>query len=275
MAHEQQREFFQRMKDGWPEIFSQPAKILEVGSQNINGSVRDFFNRECEYIGIDLGLAKDVDWVVPGELIELPDGWADIVISTECFEHCIDWQKVFLNMLRIARQDALIMVTAASHGRPAHGTLDSDQVWSPFTTSYYKNLGIDDLVEKVRLGCYFNRHGFEVNSLSGDLYFWGIRNEVPFAEADLYWQDPIQRLARAQGQLAQAAQRHVELRLQVATAESEMASLRLQLQQALQEAAEALQRAEAAEARTAPTPPMIKRVISRVKAGFRRLLRGF
>jgi SAM-dependent methyltransferase len=270
MAHDQQQEFFRRIKNGWPDLFSVPIKVLEVGSQNINGSVREAFHDQCDYIGIDLGMAKDVDWVIPGELVELPDGWADVVVSTECFEHCVDWHKVFLNMLRIARKGALIIVTAASHGRPVHGTLDSEQGSSPFTASYYKNLGVDDFIEKIRLGFYFNRHGFEVDSPAGDLYFWGIRSETNFEEPDQHWQDSLQRLARAQGQLAQAAHRHVNLRLQLNEAEAELAALRQQLEQALQIIAQARQQAEAQNAYLGLVPRAIKQAIRRLKGYWRK-----
>jgi len=208
MAHPEQQEFFKRMDLIFSNSFKNASRILEVGSQDINGTVRTLFPNSSEYLGIDLGEAKCVDWVIPGELIELPDQWADITISTECFEHCIDWNRVFLNMIRITRPSGLVIITCAGIGRPTHGTIDSDTYSSPFTTSYYKNLSTDEIAEKIQLGAYFDRHGFELNSSSKDLYFWGVRSNTEIKQLDNYWQDPLERLSRAQGQLGQAAARH-------------------------------------------------------------------
>ena len=50
MSHQQQLIFVASVKDQFPEYFSQ-TKVLEVGSLNINGSVRQFFNNPDKYIG--------------------------------------------------------------------------------------------------------------------------------------------------------------------------------------------------------------------------------
>jgi len=247
MAHKEQREFFEELNLRFSKFFLSANRVFEVGSQNINGTVRDFFPNAREYLGIDLGMAPDVDWVIPGELAELSDGWADIVISTECFEHCDNWHIVFLNMARILASGGLFVFTSAGTGRAAHGTIDSDEYSSPFTTSYYKNLDVDRVAEKIKLGCFFDSHGFEVNSKSGDLYFWGIRSGLAFDEIESHWSSPLDRLARAQGQLAQAASRHIAMSLQCAQAREEADQARLEVDQARLEVDQA--RLEADQAR--------------------------
>jgi SAM-dependent methyltransferase len=221
MAHPEQHGFFREASHRFSEQFDNATKILEVGSQNINGTVRDFFPNAAEYLGIDLGQGLCVDWVVPGELIELPDRWADIVISTECFEHCREWHKVFINMIRISKPGGLILVTCAGIGRSTHGTIDSELGSSPFTPSYYKNLGIDNISSKIATGLYFSRHSFEINSSTKDLYFWGIRSDSDIHSRDHYWEEPMSRLARAQGQLGQAAARHASIQVELTQARNE------------------------------------------------------
>ena len=243
MAHKEQREFFEELNLRFSRFFLSANRVFEVGSQNINGTVRDFFPNAREYLGIDLGMAPDVDWVIPGELAELSDGWADIVISTECFEHCDNWHLVFLNMARILASGGLFVFTSAGTGRAAHGTIDSDEYSSPFTTSYYKNLDVDQVAEKIKLGCFFDSHGFEVNSKSGDLYFWGIRSGLAFDEIESHWSSPLDRLARAQGQLAQAASRHIAMSLQCAQAREEADQAREEADQAREEADQAREEA--------------------------------
>jgi SAM-dependent methyltransferase len=236
MAHPEQQDFFERLSISFSRNFTEARKILEIGSQNINGTVRTFFPQASEYIGIDLGLAECVDWVVPGELLELPDGWADITISTECFEHCEAWEKVFKNMIRMTKSGGVVIFTCASTGRLTHGTIDSDEWHSPFTTSYYKNLDVDNITEKIKLGAYFNRHGFEVDSSSSDLYFWGVRSGSTFADLENHWENPLDRLSRSQGQLAQAAARHASVQAQLDELRRRFAEAKAEAEQARAEA---------------------------------------
>ena len=260
MAHPEQQEFFNRLKLFFASKFMSAEHIFEVGSQDINGSVRTLFPGSAEYVGVDLGPAKCVDWVIPGELVELSNGWADIVISTECFEHCKNWDRVFLNMVRILGPGGLFIFTSAGTGRAAHGTIDSDQYSSPFTTSYYKNLDVDQVVERIKLGSFFSTHGFEVNSTAGDLYFWGIRSNTSFEEIEQHWSTPLDRLARAQGQLAQAATRYKDISTEASQAIQEAEQARLEASKAIQEgeqarleASKAIQEAEQARLEASQT----------------------
>ena len=207
MAHPEQKKFLENTQIIFEKEFRIANKILEVGSQNINGTVRDFFLNAELFVGIDIGDADMVDYVIPGELLELPDGWGDIVISTECLEHCEAWKQVFINMIRIVKPYGLVLITCASLGRAAHGTLDSGTAMSPFTTSYYKNLSVDVICTQIDMSRFFSRHSFEVNAETGDLYFWGVRNQSSINSALYNFSSPEDRLARAQGQLAQAIYR--------------------------------------------------------------------
>jgi len=234
MAHKQQLEFFQGLTTRFSDQLNNVSRVLEVGSQNINGSVRQYFPNASEYLGIDLGMAPDVDWVIPGELIELPNGWAEVAISTECFEHCKNWDQVLMNMIRITKPQCFVIITCAGIGRATHGTIDTDEYSSPYTTDYYKNLCADDIADRIKLSSYFERHSFEINSESNDLYFWGIRSESLINEDEEYWEEPMSRLARAQGQLAQAAARHaaVQAELDRITTEAELARTEAELARA-------------------------------------------
>jgi len=248
MSHEQQQAYFRDICARFAHRLENANKILEIGSQNINGSVRDFFPVAREYLGIDLGLAKDVDWTIPGELIELPNGWADVVISTECFEHCRNWDRVLINMIRVSKPGGLILVTCAGIGRATHGTPDSNVSDSPFTGSYYKNLGTDDLTSKISTGWYFSSHGFEVNSECHDLYFWGLRSTAGIQARDHYWEDAESRLARAQGQLGHAVARHTSILSELEGVKARVEQAKAEAEQAKAEAEQAKAEAEQAKA---------------------------
>ena len=131
MAHPEQQAFFEEQVKRFKTFFEAADTVLEVGSQDINGSVRSYFNKRSKYLGVDLGPAKGVDLVVPGQLLELPDGWADIAVTTECLEHAREWRGILANMIRTTKAGGLMLITCAGTLRPTHGTLDSDEYSSP------------------------------------------------------------------------------------------------------------------------------------------------
>lgn len=149
------------------------VKVLEVGSLDINGSVRDFFT-DCDYIGVDLDEGPGVDVVAQGQDLDYPDRSFDTVVSAECFEHNPYWLETFINMHRMA--DVLVIFTCATTGRHEHGTTKTSPSDSPFTLDwdYYRNLTEDDFADNLDLNSMFQRHSFSVNPYSHDLYFWGL-----------------------------------------------------------------------------------------------------
>jgi len=198
MAHHQQQNFILTSLRRHQNYVDKAINVLEIGSQDISGSVRSFFGPSQAYIGIDLGKARGVDLVVPGELLQLSTGWADISISTECFEHASGWKDIMLNMIRITKENGLILITCAGFGRPTHGTIDTNIYSSPFTESYYKNLIPEDIDSAINSGKYFKKYGFEVDCVAKDTYFWGIRNACVDAETMI----TEEALARARGQIS-------------------------------------------------------------------------
>ena len=199
MAHKEQQDFILNALKVHFDLINNANNILEVGSQNISGSVRNYFSSCQSYIGVDLGKAPGVDLVVPGELFQLSTGWADISISAECFEHANTWKEILLNMIRITREDGLILVTCAGFGRPTHGTIDTNTYSSPFTSSYYKNLIPHDIESAVVSGKFFKKYGYEVNCETHDTYFWGIRNSCVDQTEIMSTEEA---LARARGQIS-------------------------------------------------------------------------
>lgn len=152
MAHDAQRRFIQAVKDANPEFFT-GQKVLEVGSLDINGTVRDFFTNNVQYLGIDVGPGPGVDVVISGSEIDTEDDYFDVTISTECFEHNPVWRETFENMVRMTRPGGLIVFTCAGKNRPEHGTTRSDVGSSPLTVSigwdYYRNLEPKDFAESL------------------------------------------------------------------------------------------------------------------------------
>lgn len=171
MSHIEQMSFVSMVKGWYPEFFS-GKKVLEVGSLNINGSVRQFFN-DCEYIGCDLGEGDGVDIVSFGHELLFPNNHFDVSISCECFEHDKHWVETFDNMVRMTK--GLVLFTCATTGRPEHGTTRSKPSDAPFTNDYYRNLTEEDFREEFEFDSMFKKHVFFINPLSHDLYFYGVK----------------------------------------------------------------------------------------------------
>jgi SAM-dependent methyltransferase len=171
MSHQQQLSFVASVKDQFPEYFSQ-TKVLEVGSLNINGSVRQFFENPDKYIGCDLGEGPGVDIVCRGHELPYPDGVFDVVISCECFEHDKHWEKTFQKMIDLAREGGLVIFSCATIGRPEHGTSRASPIDAPFTNDYYQNLREEDFND---FKPFFKQYKFGQCLSAKDLYFWGLK----------------------------------------------------------------------------------------------------
>jgi len=178
MAHQQQFQFFQSISKHYPHSFSQ-GKVAEIGSLDINGSVRQCFSAK-DYTGFDIAEGKGVDVVQNGELISSPTAFYDTVISSECFEHNPFWVETFANMLRMTKHGGLIILSCATTGRQEHGTTRVTPGDSPLTThagwNYYKNLDANDFLETFNMLAWFDAFHFLMCPQTFDLYFYGLRS---------------------------------------------------------------------------------------------------
>jgi hypothetical protein len=169
MSHQSQLDFVKSVKDMFPYSFKD-ATVLEVGSLDINGSIRQFFFN-CDYIGIDLFPGKGVDVIGAAHTLQL--GKYDTVISCECFEHDKYWKETFKKMYDSAK--CLVVFSCATTGRQEHGTTRTNPADSPFTNDYYKNLTEQDFREAFDIDSMFSKYQFSVNERPEDLYFWGLK----------------------------------------------------------------------------------------------------
>jgi SAM-dependent methyltransferase len=177
MSHQSQLDFVRSLTHRFP-IYFAGQRVLEVGSLDINGSIRQFFDG-CEYIGVDLGEGKGVDLVAKGEDLDFPDGYFKVVASCECFEHNPEWEATFRNMIRMC--SGLVFFSCATTGRLEHGTKRTSPDDAPFCGDYYRNLTEEDFREKFTFE-EFESYGFLTNSNPADLYFWGIKTHEHLLE---------------------------------------------------------------------------------------------
>lgn len=95
--------------------------IAEVGARDENGTVKVFISdyEPAEYLGIDIQPGPRVDKVC--DAADLPEcGTFDVVVSTECLDHCEDWKSAFTGMVTALKPGGILMLTTRSEGFPYH-----------------------------------------------------------------------------------------------------------------------------------------------------------
>ena len=186
MAHKAQQDFFELVKNKFPEYFTD-VKVLDIGSLDINGNTRHFLKQPYYYTGLDLDKGPNVDVVCPAHLYDCGYQF-DLIMSGECFEHDMFYPKSLKNLIRLLRPGGLFLFTCASTDRPEHGTLRTSPENAPFSEkygeewcNYYKNLTEKDIRDVVDVEDTFSSFYFQ-ESFSGyignDLYFWGVKKKV-------------------------------------------------------------------------------------------------
>jgi len=92
-------------------------QIAELGSQDIQGSMRSIKPVTSTYVGYDFVEGTGVD-VVLTDKIKLPveDNTYDIVVSSSCFEHAPLFWLNFLEVMRILKPSGLFYMQAPSNG---------------------------------------------------------------------------------------------------------------------------------------------------------------
>lgn len=100
-------------------------EILEVGSQDVNGSPREVVKglNPGKYVGVDFVRGAGVDLVLPVEKLGARFGQEafDVVISTEMLEHAQDWRTAVDQMKGVLKTGGLLVVTTRGPGFPYHG----------------------------------------------------------------------------------------------------------------------------------------------------------
>jgi hypothetical protein len=155
-------------------ITSTTPSVLDVGSYDINGSLKYLFPNS-DYTGLDLAEGPNVDIVVSGAEFNT-DKRYDITLSCECFEHNPQYLLTFQNMIKLTKNNGLVVFTCATTGRPEHGTKNtsphSSLASQEVSSNYYKNLVKEDF-DQCDLDAVFSSYSFYSNAYSNDLYFIG------------------------------------------------------------------------------------------------------
>jgi len=101
---------------------NEPLFILDLGSLDVNGSYRGYFESSpWTYRGIDRTAGKNVDIVLqdPYNWREIKSGSADVVVSGQAFEHIEFFWLTMLEIARVLKPEGLCCLIAPSGG-PEH-----------------------------------------------------------------------------------------------------------------------------------------------------------
>ena len=116
-------------------------KILDLGSQDVNGSYRGLFDSPSwEYTGMDLEEGSGVDLVLkdPYNWQEIQSNSIDIVISGQAFEHIEFFWVTMMEVSRVLKTGGLCCIIAPSAGYEHQYPVDC---WR-FYTDGFKALAI-------------------------------------------------------------------------------------------------------------------------------------
>lgn len=120
-------------------------KILEIGSYDVNGSVRSFFgdrpmrmtfaglvdsppliDEGDMYVGVDVSEGPGVDLVLKSRKLPFVPEQFDLVVSTEALEHDLRFWETLAEIDRVLRPGGRVILTARGmylpgKGMPYHG----------------------------------------------------------------------------------------------------------------------------------------------------------
>lgn len=98
------------------------GKILEIGSFNVNGGVKDIFTDAEQYIGIDIAQGPGVDMVMSGHDAKYffePNGF-DTIICLETIEHDKKFWLTMESIGELLAPNGYLILSSPTYGFPYH-----------------------------------------------------------------------------------------------------------------------------------------------------------
>jgi SAM-dependent methyltransferase len=145
-------DFLKRTKEKYPEKF-RGVRVLELGSLNINGTPRQFFEG-CEYIGVDRQAGDGVDVVCKAHEFKSRKKF-DVVITTEMLEHDKYADLSIENAWKLLKRDGVLIATMANINRAPHYEFVGED-------NYYEN------ISRERVGGWIQKLGVKKSEIEED-----------------------------------------------------------------------------------------------------------
>lgn len=157
MSHEIQEKWCAGLKLAMPRFF-ESRSVLEMGSFNANGTIRDLFNN-CDYTGVDVLPGEDVDVVGTFHEIDFKGVMFDVVCSVNALEHDMHFDLTLPRMYKLLKLGGLMFISA-NYKFSEHGTAKHTP-WASCTAKlkgewadYYKNINPEDMMRHFKYGMF-------------------------------------------------------------------------------------------------------------------------
>lgn len=115
--------------------------ILEIGSRDVNGSIRSLFQHADRYLGIDIRPGEGVDVVADAAIFQSDERF-DTCVCMEVLEHTDKQREICRTAYRHLLKGGILLVTAAGIGREPHSAIDGGTLKDG---EYYQNVTVADL----------------------------------------------------------------------------------------------------------------------------------
>jgi len=175
MSHKVQQKWCAGLKIAMPRFFEFKS-VLEMGSLNVNGSLRPLFEN-CDYTGVDVVAGKDVDKIGIFHEIDFKGVMFDVVCSVNSLEHDMYFDETLPRMYDLLMPGGLMFISAsyrfAEHGTTnrtpwASGTVKLGGKWA----DHYKNITPDDIMRHFKYGMF---DWYMLGICNQDVQFVGIK----------------------------------------------------------------------------------------------------
>jgi len=118
-----------------------PVSVVEIGSRDINGSLRPLFPNAAPYTGLDLFDGAGVD-LVTDACDWFPPEKVDIVLCCEVLEHSEKWQDIVASAAMWLKPGGRLVLTFANPLRHPHSMIDGGDLR---IGEYYRGLWPDSV----------------------------------------------------------------------------------------------------------------------------------
>ena len=139
--------------------------VVEFGSRDVNGSIRDLLPTAKSYVGIDIAPGAGVDIVCDAADWQPGRAYA-VVITTETFEHTRRWREIIRVAAKSLAPDGILLITCASLNRRPHSATRANQL--PAEGEYYANVQPAEFQEAIDAAGL--EATIQLDEAHGDLY---------------------------------------------------------------------------------------------------------
>ena len=117
--HQGNRDWLAHLQARLPHYF-RGARVLEIGSYDVNGSARDYFMNARKYVGVDQAPGPGVDVVAKAKDTSFTPEEFDTLVYLSVFEHDPAWAESFAHNLQWIRPGGLIILGWGAEGNLRH-----------------------------------------------------------------------------------------------------------------------------------------------------------